>query len=327
MTTTTITLNNGVDDARPRPRRLPDPARGDRRSAVAAALRDRLPPHRHRRRVRQRARGRRGDPRAPASTAPRSSSRPRSGSATTATTRRCTRSTRAPRKLGVDQIDLLILHQALPPRLRPDHRAPTGRWRRCSPTARSARSASATSCPTTSTTLLAATEVVPAVNQIEVHPYFQQPRGAGRRRRARHPDPGLVADRRHHVLPRRRAHAARSRTRPSSRSPRRTARRPAQVMLRWHLQQGRSVIPKSTKPHRIAENFDVFDFELTAERARRDRRPRHRRARRPRARGHHARDLRHADPGGLRRPIRGGRGRPKTLIVRLEPPWKGGEFA
>ncbi len=40
---------------------------------------------------------------------------------------------------------------------------------------------------------------------------------------------------------------------------------PAQVMLRWHLQQGRSAIPKSTKPHRIAENFDVFDFQLTAD--------------------------------------------------------------
>ena len=40
---------------------------------------------------------------------------------------------------------------------------------------------------------------------------------------------------------------------------------PAQVMLRWHLQQGRSAIPKSTKPHRIAENFDVFDFGLTSE--------------------------------------------------------------
>ena len=40
---------------------------------------------------------------------------------------------------------------------------------------------------------------------------------------------------------------------------------PAQAMLRWHLQQGRSVIPKSTKPQRIAENIDVFDFDLTAD--------------------------------------------------------------
>ena len=38
-------------------------------------------------------------------------------------------------------------------------------------------------------------------------------------------------------------------------------------MLRWHLQQGRSAIPKSTNPDRIAENFDVFDFELTERRA------------------------------------------------------------
>ena len=36
-------------------------------------------------------------------------------------------------------------------------------------------------------------------------------------------------------------------------------------MLRWHLQEGRSAIPKSAKPARIAENFDVFDFELSAE--------------------------------------------------------------
>ncbi|MGW2827414.1 aldo/keto reductase, partial [Streptomyces sp. NPDC001443] len=40
---------------------------------------------------------------------------------------------------------------------------------------------------------------------------------------------------------------------------------PAQVLLRWGLQQGRSVIPKSTKRHRIAENIDVFDFDLAAD--------------------------------------------------------------
>lgn len=40
---------------------------------------------------------------------------------------------------------------------------------------------------------------------------------------------------------------------------------PAQVMLRWGLEHGRSVIPKSTKPSRIAENINVFDFELSAE--------------------------------------------------------------
>jgi diketogulonate reductase-like aldo/keto reductase len=39
---------------------------------------------------------------------------------------------------------------------------------------------------------------------------------------------------------------------------------PAQVMLRWGLQQGRSVIPKSTKPSRMAENIDVFEFGLSA---------------------------------------------------------------
>ena len=40
---------------------------------------------------------------------------------------------------------------------------------------------------------------------------------------------------------------------------------PAQVMLRWGLQHGRSVMPKSTKASRIAENINVFDFELSTE--------------------------------------------------------------
>ncbi len=42
-----------------------------------------------------------------------------------------------------------------------------------------------------------------------------------------------------------------------------TGRTPAQVVLRWHIQQGRVVIPKTTSPVRLAENIDLFSFELT----------------------------------------------------------------
>lgn len=42
-------------------------------------------------------------------------------------------------------------------------------------------------------------------------------------------------------------------------------RTPAQVILRWHVQKGYIVFPKSTTPSRIEENFDIFDFELSAD--------------------------------------------------------------
>lgn len=66
-------------------------------------------------------------------------------------------------------------------------------------------------------------------------------------------------------------------------------------MLRWHLQEGRSVIPKSTKPERIAQNSDVFDFELgDDELARID--ALNQGARRPRAGADHARNRYSSDP-------------------------------
>jgi 2,5-diketo-D-gluconate reductase A len=46
---------------------------------------------------------------------------------------------------------------------------------------------------------------------------------------------------------------------------RRHAKTPAQVVLRWHVQHGLVPIPKTSKPERLAENIDVFDFELTSE--------------------------------------------------------------
>ncbi len=105
---------------------------------------------------------------------------------------------------------------------------------------------------------------MPAVNQIEVHPYFQQREvqafGArhGILTQAWSPIGGIT-------FYRDSEHTSTLRDPVIGEIARAHGKSPAQVMLRWHVQQGRSAIPKSTKPARIAENFDVFDFELTDE--------------------------------------------------------------
>jgi diketogulonate reductase-like aldo/keto reductase len=114
------------------------------------------------------------------------------------------------------------------------------------------------------TNLLDKAEVVPAVNQIELHPYFQQPEV-----HAFNAEHGIVTQAWSPIggitFYREGEHTSTLEDTTIVKIAESHSKSPAQVMLRWHLQEGRSVIPKSTKPRRIAENFDVFDFELTTD--------------------------------------------------------------
>jgi len=106
--------------------------------------------------------------------------------------------------------------------------------------------------------------VVPSVNQIEVHPYFAQRevqdfgRQHGILAQAWSPIGGIT-------FYRDSGHPSALQDPVIAEIAAAHGKSAAQVMLRWHVQQGRSAIPKSTKPARIAENLDVFGFELTGE--------------------------------------------------------------
>ncbi|WP_243757613.1 aldo/keto reductase [Allobranchiibius sp. GilTou38] len=163
-------------------------------------------------------------------------------------------------KLGVEQIDLLILHQALPSDFEKTQQA----YRALEKLLADGRVRSigvSNFMVEHLTALLEKAAVVPAVNQIELHPYFQQREvhafGAqhGILTQAWSPIGGIT-------FYRDGQHTSTLQDPVIGDIARAHDRSPAQVMLRWHLQAGRSVIPKSTKPQRIAENFDVFDFEL-----------------------------------------------------------------
>jgi diketogulonate reductase-like aldo/keto reductase len=166
------------------------------------------------------------------------------------------------RKLGVDYLDLLLLHQPLSHAF--DKTLDAYRALEKLLGDGKVRAIGVSNfMPAHLERLLSQAAVVPSVNQIEVHPYFQQtalqrvhklhgivtqawsPIGGitsyrGQEKRT-FDDPVLLA-------------IARA-----------CGKSVAQIMLRWHLQENRSAIPKSVKPARIAENFDVFDFELTRE--------------------------------------------------------------
>jgi diketogulonate reductase-like aldo/keto reductase len=164
-------------------------------------------------------------------------------------------------KLGVEQIDLLILHQALPTAF--DRTLEAYRALETLLEQGKVRAIGVSNFMVDHLTqLLHSATVVPAVNQIEVHPYFQQPEV-----QAFGADHGIVTQAWSPIggitFYRDGEHTSTLEDPTIVRIAAAHAKSPAQVMLAWHLQQGRSVIPKSTKAHRIAENFEVFDVELT----------------------------------------------------------------
>ncbi|WP_207401107.1 aldo/keto reductase [Actinomadura roseirufa] len=157
-------------------------------------------------------------------------------------------------RLGLEYLDLYLIHWPTPGRGAYTETWRAFEWLKAGGRVRSIGVSNFT--VETLGRLLEETEVVPVVNQVELHPYFQQdglrvfhrehgihteawaPLGQGR---GLLDDPALA-----------RVAAAHGRT-------------PAQVVLRWHLQLGNVVIPKSATPSRIAENIDVFGFELSTD--------------------------------------------------------------
>jgi len=163
----------------------------------------------------------------------------------------------------VEQIDLLLLHQPLTA----DFEKTIGAYQALEKLLAEGKVRAigvSNFMPDVIERLLAATEVVPAVNQVEGHPYFSQPdvqqadAAHGIITQAWSPMGGITSYR---------GDSSRSTFNDPVIGEIATShgKTPAQVMLRWHLQEGRSAIPKSVKPERIAANFDVFDFDLSAD--------------------------------------------------------------
>ena len=165
------------------------------------------------------------------------------------------------RRLGVDYVDVYLLHQPTPA----DFEDTIAAYQVAEEMVRAGRARAigvSNFSPDHLRRLLDQVTVVPAVNQVELHPYFTNatvqaadktlgilsqawsPIGGIHRYRPAAADADVLKN------PVVTALAARY------------GKTPAQVVLRWHLDEGRSALPKSITPSRIAENLDVFDFTL-----------------------------------------------------------------
>jgi 2,5-diketo-D-gluconate reductase A len=156
--------------------------------------------------------------------------------------------------LGFDYVDLFLIHWPLPTRYDGDF---VSTWKTLEEFRSDgrARSIGVSNFQIEHLERLAAeTGTVPAVNQIEVHPYLtnEAVRSYGREHRIATEAWSPIAQ------------GAALDDPAITRIAERIGRTPAQVVLRWHIQRGDIVFPKSVTPTRIRENFELFDFELEA---------------------------------------------------------------
>ena len=155
-------------------------------------------------------------------------------------------------KLGLDHVDLFLIHWPLPTRYDGDY---VSTWEAMIELRDSGRATSvgvSNFQPDHLDRIIAETGVVPAVNQIEVHPFFTN-------------EAARAADQRHGIATEAWSPIARGGVVGDPTVEKLAAdlgRTPAQVTLRWHLQRGDIVFPKSTRLERMRENFALFDFEL-----------------------------------------------------------------
>jgi 2,5-diketo-D-gluconate reductase A len=157
------------------------------------------------------------------------------------------------RKLGLDYVDLYLIHWPAP---RQDLYVETYRALEKLRADGLARSIGVSNFhPHHLDRLLAETDVVPVLNQVELHPWLQQAETR-------------AYDAAHGILTEAWSPLARGRAIGNPALDALGAKHgksAAQVVIRWHLQLGNVVIPKSVTPSRIRENFDVFDFALDSE--------------------------------------------------------------
>jgi 2,5-diketo-D-gluconate reductase A len=157
--------------------------------------------------------------------------------------------------LGIDQIDLFLVHWPLPALHDGDY---VTTWKAVAQLVADGRARSAGVSnfqPAHLERIIAETGITPTVNQVELHPYFANP--TVRDACAQH---GIAVEA-HSPL----GHNNTELTDPTIQQIADAHNKsPAQILLRWHMQHGVIAIPKSARPERMAENLDVFDFELDA---------------------------------------------------------------